>query len=138
MGLKNILIISFLVFSCNNQINKNIDIGNISILKYPNTKELNKWIKIDSQYAKVFEVRKYFENFVKKDFFEKEEIQTEFGELTWSDLSDYQKKYAELLNNNQKNYKETMELTRFVDSLMMIEYPIIINFVDKIFELEYY
>ena len=138
MGLKNILIISFLVFSCNNQINKNIDIGNISILKYPNAKELNKWIKIDSQYAKVFEVRKYFENFVKKDFFEKEEIQTEFGELTWSDLSDYQKKYAELLNNNKKNYKETKELTRFVDSLMMIEYPIIINCVEKIFVLEYY
>ena len=52
-------------------------------------------------------------------------------------MSEYQKEYAELLNKYQKNYKESKELTRFVDSLIMIEYPVINNFVNKIFKLGY-
>ena len=113
------------------------DVGALSILEYPDNKELNKWIEIDSQYAKVYQVRRYFENFVKKDFFEEEENKIEFGKLTWSDMSKYQKDYAKLLNKYQKNYKDSKELTRFVDSLIMIDYPVINDFVNKIFKLEY-
>ena len=107
------------------------------IITNTDNKELNKWIEIDSQYAKVYQVRRYFENFVKKDFFEEEENKIKFGILTWSDMSEYQKEYAELLNKYQKNYKDSKELTRFVDSLIMIDYPVINDFVNKIFKLEY-
>ena len=108
-----------------------------SILEYPDNKDLNNWIQIDSQYSKVYQVRRYFENFVKEDFFEEEENKIEFGELKWSDMLEYQKKYAELLNKYQKNYNDSKELTRFVDSVIMLEYPIIDDFVNKIFKLGY-
>ena len=134
--MKKVIVIFFLFAACNEK-NESKDVGSISILEYPNNEELNKWIEIDSQYAKVFQVRRYFENFVKEDFFEQEVNKIEFGELTWYDMSEYQKKYAELLNKYQENYKDSKELTRFVDSLIMIEYPIIENFVDKIFKLGY-
>ena len=52
-------------------------------------------------------------------------------------MSEYQKEYAELLNKYQKNYKDSKELTRFVDSLIMIDYPVINDFVNKIFKLGY-
>ena len=52
-------------------------------------------------------------------------------------MSEYQKEYAELLNKYQKNYKDNKELTRFVDSLIMIDYPVINDFVNKIFKLGY-
>ena len=74
---------------------------------------------------------------LKEDFFEEEENKIEFGNLTWSDMSEYQKKYSELLNKYQKNYKDNKELTRFVDSVIMIEYPIIDDFVNKIFKFGY-
>ncbi len=134
--MKKVIVIFFLFAACNEK-NESKDVGSISILEYPNNEELNKWIEIDSQYAKVFQVRRYFENFVKEDFFEQEVNKIEFGELTWYDMSEYQKKYAELLNKYQENYKDSKELTRFVDSLIMIEYPIIEDFVDKIFKLGY-
>ena len=85
----------------------------------------------------MYQVRRYFENFVKEDFFEEEENKIEFGELKWSDMLEYQKKYAELLNKYQKNYNDSKELTRFVDSVIMLEYPIIDDFVNKIFKLGY-
>ena len=134
--MKKILAIFFLIVSCTQNIQPE-DIGSLSILEYPDIKKLNKWIEIDSQYAKVYQVRRYFENFVKEDFFEEEDNKIEFGNLTWSDMSEYQKKYAELLNKYQKNYKESEELTRFVDSIIMIEYPVINDFVNKIFKLGY-
>ncbi len=136
MGMKKTLVVFFLFVSCTGNYQSK-DVGNLSILKYPENKELNRWIKIDSQYARVYQVRRYFENFVKEDFFQEEENKMEFGELTWSDMSEYQKKYAELLNKYQKNYKDSKELTRFVDSVIMLEYPIIDDFVSKIFKLGY-
>ena len=134
--MKKTLAIFFLIVACT-QNNQHEDIGSLSILEYPDIKKLNKWIEIDSQYAKVYQVRRYFENFVREDFFEEEDNKIEFGNLTWSDMSEYQKKYAELLNKYQKNYKESEELTRFVDSIIMIEYPVINDFVNKIFKLGY-
>ena len=134
--MKKLLVIFFLFVACTVNYHPK-DVGALSILEYPDNKELNKWIEIDSQYAKVYQVRRYFENFVKKDFFEEEENKIEFGKLTWSDMSEYQKEYAELLNKYQKNYKDSKELTRFVDSLIMIDYPVINDFVNKVFKLEY-
>ena len=134
--MKKLLVIFFFFVACTGNYHPK-DVGALSILEYPDNKELNKWIEIDSQYAKVYQVRRYFENFVKKDFFEEEENKIEFGKLTWFDMSEYQKDYAELLNKYQKNYKDSKELTRFVDSLIMIEYPIINDFVNKIFKLGY-
>ena len=134
--MKKLLVIFFFFVACTGNYHPK-DVGSLSILEYPDNKELNKWIEIDSQYAKVYQVRRYFENFVKKDFFEEEENKIEFGKLTWSDMSKYQKDYAKLLNKYQKNYKDSKELTRFVDSLIMIDYPVINDFVNKIFKLEY-
>ena len=134
--MKKLLVIFFFFLACTGNYHPK-DVGALSILEYPDNKELNKWIEIDSQYAKVYQVRRYFENFVKKDFFEEEENKIEFGKLTWSDMSEYQKDYAELLNKYQKNYKDSKELTRFVDSLIMIDYPVINDFVNKVFKLEY-
>ena len=134
--MKKLLVIFFFFVACTGNYHPK-DVGALSILEYPDNKELNKWIEIDSQYAKVYQVRRYFENFVKKDFFEEEENKIEFGKLTWSDMSEYQKEYAELLNKYQKNYKDSKELTRFVDSLIMIDYPVINDFVNKVFKLEY-
>ena len=134
--MKKLLVIFLFFVACTDNYHPK-DVGALSILEYPDNKELNKWIEIDSQYAKVYQVRRYFENFVKKDFFEEEENKIEFGKLTWSDMSEYQKDYAELLNKYQKNYKDSKELTRFVDSLIMIDYPVINDFVNKIFKLEY-
>ena len=134
--MKKFLVIFFFFVACAGNYHPK-DVGALSILEYPDNKELNKWIEIDSQYAKVYQVRRYFENFVKKDFFEEEENKIEFAKLTWSDMSEYQKDYAELLNKYQKNYKDSKELTRFVDSLIMIDYPVINDFVNKIFKLEY-
>ena len=134
--MKKLLVIFFFFVACTGNYHPK-DVGTLSILEYPDNKELNKWIEIDSQYAKVYQVRRYLENFVKKDFFEEEENKIEFGKLTWSDMSEYQKEYAELLNKYQKNYKDSKELTRFVDSLIMIDYPVINDFVNKIFKLGY-
>ena len=133
--MKKALVIFFLFVACNRNYQPK-DVGSLSILEYPDNKDLNNWIQIDSQYSKVYQVRRYFENFVKEDFFQEEENKIEFGELKWSDMLEYQKKYAELLNKYQKNYNDSKELTRFVDSVIMLEYPIIDDFVTKIFRYE--
>ena len=134
--MKKALVIFFLFVACNRNYQPK-DVGSLSILEYPDNKDLNNWIQIDSQYSKVYQVRRYFENFVKEDFFQEEENKIEFGELKWSDMLEYQKKYAELLNKYQKNYNDSKELTRFVDSVIMLEYPIIDDFVNKIFKFGY-
>ena len=134
--MKKALVIFFLFVACKGNYQPK-DVGTLSILEYPDNKDLNNWIQIDSQYSKVYQVRRYFENFVKEDFFEEEENKIEFGELKWSDMLEYQKKYAELLNKYQKNYNDSKELTRFVDSVIMLEYPIIDDFVTKIFKFGY-
>ena len=135
--MKKTLFILFLFISCANQNNGIKEIGNLSILEYPDIKELNRWIESDSQYANVYQVRRYFENFVNDEFFEEEDNQTRFNDITWLYMSEYQKKYAELLNKYEKNFKEYKELTSFVDSLIIIEYPIINEFTNEIFKLGY-
>ena len=135
--MKNSLFIFFLFVACTNHNNDAKEIGNLSILEYPDIKELNRWIESDSQYANVYQVRRYFENFVNDEFFEEEENQTRFNDITWIYMSEYQKKYAELLNKYEKNFKEYKELTSFVDSLIIIEYPIINEFTNEIFRLGY-
>ena len=135
--MKKTLFIFFLLIACTNQNNESKEIGNLSILEYPDIKELNRWIELDSQYANVFQVRRYFENFVKDEFFEEEENKRKFNNITWLDMSEYQKKYTELLNKYEKNYKEYKQLTSFVDSLIIIEYPIINEFTNEIFKLGY-
>ena len=135
--MKKTLFIFFLLIACTNQNNESKEIGNLSILEYPDIKELNRWIELDSQYANVFQVRRYFENFVKDEFFEEEENKRRFNNITWLDMSEYQKKYTELLNKYEKNFKEYKQLTSFVDSLIIIEYPIINEFTNEIFKLGY-
>ena len=135
--MKKTLFIFFLFTACANQNNESKEIGNLSILEYPDIKELNRWIEVDSQYANVFQVRRYFENFVKDEFFEEEENKRRFNNITWLDMSEYQKKYTELLNKYEKNYKEYKQLTSFVDSLIIIEYPIINEFTNEILKLGY-
>lgn len=135
--MKKTLFIFFLFVACANHNNDTKEIGNLSILKYPDIKELNRWIESDSQYANVYQVRRYFENFVNDEFFEEEENQKRFNNITWLYMSEYQKKYAELLNKYENNFKEYKELTRFVDSLIIIEYPIINEFTNEIFKLGY-
>ena len=135
--MKKTLFIFFLFIACSNQNNGAIDIGNLSILEYPDIKELNRWIELDSQYANVYQVRRYFENFVNDEFFDEEDNQRRFNDITWLYMSEYQKKYAELLNKYEKNFKEYKELTSFVDSLIIIEYPIINEFTNEIFKLGY-
>ena len=135
--MKKTLFIFFLFIACANQNNETKDIGNLSILEYPDVNELNRWIELDSQYANVYQVRRYFENFVNDEFFEEEENLRKFSGITWLYMSEYQKKYAELLNKYENNFKEYKELTRFVDSLISIEYPIIIEFTNEVFKLGY-
>ena len=135
--MKKTLSIFFLFIACANQNNETKDIGNLSILEYPDVNELNRWIESDSQYANVYQVRRYFENFVNDEFFEEEENLRKFSGITWLYMSEYQKKYAELLNKYENNFKEYKELTRFVDSLITIEYPIIIEFTNEVFKLGY-
>jgi len=135
--MKKTLFIFFLLIACTNQNNESKEIGNLSILEYPDINELNRWIELDSQYANVFQVRRYFENFVKDEFFEEEENKRRFNNITWFDMSEYQKKYTELLNKYEKNYKEYKQLTSFVDSLIIIEYPIINEFTNEILKLGY-
>ena len=135
--MKKTLFIFFLFVACANHNNDTKEIGNLSILKYPDIKELNRWIESDSQYANVYQVRRYFENFVNDEFFEEEENLRKFSGITWLYMSEYQKKYAELLNKYENNFREYKELTRFVDSLIIIEYPTINEFTNEIFKLGY-
>mgnify|MGYP001437285159 FL=1 len=132
------LIISLTFYSCQTNINKEYtEIGGLSILEYPESQELQKWIESDSQYRQVFQVRRYFEDFVSDGFFEKNENQLEFNSLTWSKMVEYQKRYSDLLNQYQDTFQETKALNEFVDSLIMAEYPQINKFTEEIFKLRY-
>ena len=132
------LIISLTFYSCQTNINKEYtEIGGLSILEFPESQELQKWIESDSQYKQVFQVRRYFEDFVSDGFFEKNENQLEFNSLTWSKMVEYQKRYSDLLNQYQDTFQETKALNEFVDSLIMAEYPQINKFTEEIFKLRY-
>ena len=132
------LLILLTFYSCQTNINKEYtEIGGLSILEFPESQELQKWIESDSQYKQVFQVRRYFEDFVSDGFFEKNENQLEFNSLTWSKMVEYQKRYSDLLNQYQDTFQETKALNEFVDSLIMAEYPQINKFTEEIFKLRY-
>lgn len=132
------LLILLIFYSCQTNINKEYtEIGGLSILEFPESQELQKWIESDSQYKQVFQVRRYFEDFVSDGFFEKNENQLEFNSLTWSKMVEYQKRYSDLLNQYQDTFQETKALNEFVDSLIMTEYPQINKFTEEIFKLRY-
>ena len=132
------LLILLTFYSCQTNINKEYtEIGGLSILEFPESQELQKWIELDSQYRQVFQVRKYFENFVYDDFFDEKEIQLKFNNLTWSKMVEYQKRYSNLLNKYSGTYQDTERLNKFVDSLIFTEFPEINKFTEEIFKLRY-
>ena len=132
-----LLFISLTLFACQTDNKKSIEIGSLSILEYPDPQELQVWIASDSQYRKVFQVRKYFENFVYEDFFDEKEIQLKFNNLTWSKMVEYQKRYSNLLNKYSDIYQDVERLNKFVDSLIISEFPEINKFTEEIFKLRY-
>jgi len=135
--MKKLLLLSFIFITCNTLNEKPSVIGSLSILEYPEPQELQKWIESDSQYRQVFQVRKYFENFVYDDFFDEKEIQLKFNNLTWSKMVEYQKRYSNLLNKYSGTYQDTERLNKFVDSLILTEFPEINKFTEEIFKLRY-
>ena len=135
--MKKLLLLSFIFINCNTLNEKPLVIGSLSILEYPEPQELQKWIELDSQYRQVFQVRKYFENFVYDDFFDEKEIQLKFNNLTWSKMVEYQKRYSNLLNKYSGTYQDTERLNKFVDSLILTEFPEINKFTEEIFKLRY-
>ena len=135
--MKKLLLLSFIFITCNTLNEKPLVIGSLSILEYPEPQELQKWIESDSQYRQVFQVRKYFENFVYDDFFDEKEIQLKFNNLTWSKMVEYQKRYSNLLNKYSDVYQDAEKLNKFVDSLVITEFPEINKFTEEIFKLRY-
>ena len=135
--MKKLLLLSFIFITCNTLNEKPLVIGSLSILEYPEPQELQKWIESDSQYRQVFQVRKYFENFVYDDFFDEKEIQLKFNNLTWSKMVEYQKRYSNLLNKYSDTYQDAERLNKFVDSLIFTEFPEINKFTEEIFKLRY-
>ena len=132
-----LLFISLTLFACQTNNKKSIEIGSLSILEYPDSQELQVWIASDSQYRQVFQVRKYFEDFVYEGFFDEKEIQLKFNNLTWSKMVKYQKRYSNLLNKYSDIYQDSERLNKFVDSLILTEYPEINKFTEEIFKLRY-
>ena len=132
-----LLFISLTLFACQTNNKKSIEVGNLSILEYPDSQELQIWIASDSQYKQVFQVRKYFEDFVYEGFFEEKEIQLKFNNLTWSKMVEYQKRYSDLLNKYSDVYQDAEKLNKFVDSLIINESPEINKFTEEIFKLRY-
>ena len=135
--MKKLLLLSFIFITCNTLNEKPLVIGSLSILEYPEPQELQKWIELDSQYRQVFQVRKYFEDFVYEGFFDEKEIQLKFNNLTWSKMVEYQKRYSNLLNKYSDTYQDTERLNKFVDSLIFTEFPEINKFTEEIFKLRY-
>ena len=135
--MKKLLLLSFIFITCNTLNEKPLVIGSLSILEYPEPQELQKWIESDSQYRQVFQVRKYFEDFVYEGFFDEKEIQLKFNNLTWSKMFEYQKRYSNLLNKYSDTYQDTERLNKFVDSLILTEFPEINKFTEEIFKLRY-
>lgn len=131
------LYMSLTLLACQTNNKELIEIGSLSILEYPDSQELQVWIASDSQYKQVFQVRKYFEDFVNEGFFDEKEIQLKFNNLTWSKMVEYQKRYSNLLNKYSDIYQDSERLNKFVDSLILTEYPEINKFTEEIFKLRY-
>ena len=131
------LYMSLTLLACQTNNKELIEIGSLSILEYPDSQELQVWISSDSQYKQVFQVRKYFEDFVNEGFFDEKEIQLKFNNLTWSKMVEYQKRYSNLLNKYSDIYQDSERLNKFVDSLILTEFPEINKFTEEIFKLRY-
>ena len=60
-----------------------------------------------------------------------------FNNLTWSKMVEYQKRYSNLLNKYLDVYQDAEKLNKFVDSLIINEFPEINKFTEEIFKLRY-
>ena len=52
-------------------------------------------------------------------------------------MVEYQKRYSNLLNKYSDIYQDSERLNKFVDSLILTEYPEINKFTEEIFKLRY-
>ena len=60
-----------------------------------------------------------------------------FNNLTWSKMVEYQKRYSNLLNKYSDVYQNAEKLNKFVDSLIINEFPEINKFTEEIFKLRH-
>jgi hypothetical protein len=60
-----------------------------------------------------------------------------FNNLTWFEMVEYLKRYSNLLNNYSDVYQDAKKLNKFVNSLIIIEFPEINKFTEEIFKLRY-
>ena len=110
------------------QINwRNINIRIPSYNKYQN------WVKKDSQYVRVWEVRKYYENFTLM-ILKMKKLRLNIM-ICWSTIAEYQKRYRLLLEENKSSFKDDKKLNKYVDSIILNEYPKINQFISDIFRL---
>ena len=111
--MKKLLILSFLIISCDNPENH----GNLSIFKTPTSEQFDKWLQIDSVYIDmVTPMVKVYKGSAKLNFngnpWENKSFQSEYSDLTWRELYDYVIYSKEIYN--ELGYQEG---EKFLDSL---------------------
>ena len=111
--MKKLLILSFLIISCDNPENH----GNLSIFETPSSEQFNKWLEIDSVYIDmVTPMVKVYKGSAKLNFngnpWENKSFQSEYSDLTWRELYDYVIYSKEIYN--ELGYQEG---EKFLDSL---------------------
>ena len=111
--MKKLLILSFLIISCDNPENH----GNLSIFETPSSEQFNKWLEIDSVYIDmVTPMVKVYKGSAKLNFngnpWENKSFQSEYSDLTWRELYNYVIYSKEIYN--ELGYQEG---GKFLDSL---------------------
>jgi hypothetical protein len=111
--MKKLLILSFLIISCDNPENH----GNLSIFKTPTSEQFDKWLQIDSVYIDmVTPMVKVYKGSAKLNFngnpWENKSFQSEYSDLTWRELYNYVIYSKEIYN--ELGYQEG---EKFLDSL---------------------
>ena len=111
--MKKLLILSFLIISCDNPENH----GNLSIFETPSSEQFDKWLEIDSIYIDmVTPMVKVYKGSAKLNFngnpWENKSFQSEYSDLTWRELYDYVIYSKEIYN--ELGYQEG---EKFLDSL---------------------
>ena len=111
--MKKLLILSFLIISCDNRENH----GNLSIFETPSSEQFDKWLEIDSVYIDmVTPMVKVYKGSAKLNFngnpWENKSFQSEYSDLTWRELYDYVIYSKEIYN--ELGYQEG---GKFLDSL---------------------
>ena len=111
--MKKLLILSFLIISCDNPENH----GNLSIFETPSSEQFDKWLEIDSVYIDmVTPMVKVYKGSAKLNFngnpWENKSFQSEYSDLTWRELYDYVIYSKEIYN--ELGYQEG---GKFLDSL---------------------